>query len=124
MQRPLASALVASFIVGDLLATPSPITIEGVFVDAHTGRGIAEARVELKQRHWGFPLEPAETPLATTTTDRLGRFRFVGPWHGRFRIWCLSRGGRKMGIQVMRGATLNIRIESQDLGDAANHSKT
>ena len=115
MPRLLAVAVLASVLGGQSVAASLPTTVEGVFVDAQTGRGLAGARVELKQLHWRFSLEPIETPLATATTGVGGHFRFVGPWCGRFRLWCYSRDSRKMGTQVTRGTRNDIRIESQDL---------
>ncbi|MFL6500491.1 MAG: hypothetical protein ACJ8LL_07220 [Candidatus Udaeobacter sp.] len=98
----------------NLLAVPMQaarptITVDGMFVDAATGRGIPNARVELRQRHWGFPLDPAETPLAIATTNRHGYFRFSGQWRGRFRLWCYGRD-HKMGIREISGEHHGLRI--------------
>jgi hypothetical protein len=95
-------------------AARAPITIDGVFIEKATGRPIPDARVELRQRHWGFPLEPAETPLAATTTDAKGHFQFVGPWRGRFRIWCTSDQRKKMGTAEIRDAAHNLRVIGED----------
>ena len=111
----LAVVILAFSLRGQTVLASSPTTIEGVFADAQTGRGIAGARVELKQLHWGFSFEPYETQVATATTDAGGHFRFVGPWRGAFRLWCYSRDYRKMGIQVTRGPANDIQIQSQAL---------
>jgi hypothetical protein len=110
--RPLAIAIVAILAATEMQAARPPITIEGVFVDAATGRGIPNARVELRQRHWGFPLEPVETPLANAKTDKTEHFRFVGAWRGRFRLWCFSGHDAKMGIREVRGSERDIRISA------------
>jgi hypothetical protein len=110
MTRPFAIAIAGIVLAAHAQGARPPITIEGVFVDAANGTGIPNARVELRQRHWGFPLEPAETPLATTTTDQKGRFHFTGSWHGRFRLWCFSHDRRKMGIREIAGEQRDIRI--------------
>ena len=108
--RTLVIAIMAVVAAADVQAARPPITIEGVFIDPATGRGIPNARVELRQRHWGFPLEPVETPLANTKTDKTGHFRFVGAWRGRFRLWCSSDDHRKLGILEVRDAERDIRI--------------
>ena len=97
MTHCLAIGVAAVLYATETYAARPPITIEGVFVDAASGRGIPNARVELRQRHWGFPIESVETPLAATTTDKKGHFQFVGPWHGRFRLWCFSDKRREDG---------------------------
>src|SRR5262249_7024267 len=102
-------------LAGRAVATSEPATIEGLFVDKHTGRGIGAARVELRERHWGILFEPAETFLAATQTDGQGHFRFVGPWRGRFRLWCYSQDFRKMGTRVVSGGTRDLRIEARSI---------
>jgi hypothetical protein len=110
MTRWLAIAVVPILLAASARAARLPITIDGVFIDAATGHTIPHARVELRQRHWGFPLEPAETPLATTTTNTKGYFRFIGPWRGRFRLWCTSSSRRRMGTQEVRDAARDLRV--------------
>jgi hypothetical protein len=108
--RTFMIAIIAVVATCQMQAARPPITIEGVFVDPATGRGIPNARVELRQRHWGFPLEPVETPLANTRTDKTGHFRFIGAWRGRFRLWCSSDDPRRLGIREVRDAERDIRI--------------
>jgi len=111
----LAVAILAFSLSGQTVLASSPTTIEGVFADAQTGRGIAGARIELKQLRWGFSFEPYETQIAIATTDGGGYFRFVGPWRGAFRLWCYSRDYRKMGTKVIRGTRHDIWVKSQAL---------
>jgi hypothetical protein len=85
------------------------ITINGVFVDSRTGGGISSARVELYQRQWGFPL-PAERLVATTTTDKKGRFRFIGSWRGTFDVYCVSTTRKALGSQELRDGQHDVRI--------------
>jgi len=109
MSRWLVVAFGVSLLAITTHANRPTITIDGVFVDAATGRAFPNARIELRQRHWGFPLELGETPLATATTDRHGYFRFSGRWRGRFRLWCYSRD-HKMGIREIGGEHRRLRI--------------
>ena len=115
MGRVLLVALSLSLFANRTLAASELIAIEGLFVDKHTGRGIGAARVELKQRHWGMLLEPAETFLAATKTNGQGHFLFVGPWSGPFRLRCYSEDFRKVGTTLVRGAARDLRIETQSM---------
>jgi len=115
MGRLLLVVLSLSLFANCPLVASEPIAIEGLFVDKHTGRGIGAARVELKQRHWGMLLEPAETFLAATQTNRQGHFLFVGPWSGPFRLRCYSQDFRKMGTKLVGGAVRDLRIEAHSM---------
>ena len=115
MGRVLLIVLSLSLLASRTLATSEPITIEGLVVDKHTGRGIGAARVELRERHWGMLLEPVEEFLAATKTNGQGHFLFVGPWSGPFRLRCYSQDFRKMGTQRVRGAARDLRIEAQSM---------
>jgi len=114
MGRLLLSILSLSLVVSRAVASSEPTTIEGVFVDNHTNRGIARARVELYQRRWRFSFEREEDLLTDMQTDAQGHFRFVGTWRGQFRLRCYSPDCRKMGTQVVSGAVAHgLRIEAQ-----------
>jgi len=115
MGRLLFVILSLSLLQNRMVAAFEPITIEGVFVDNQTGRGMAAARIELNQRHWRFSLEPEEIFLAAATTDSQGHFRFVGPWRGSFRLRCYSYDCRKMGTQRICGAARDLRIEAKSM---------
>ena len=114
MARLLVFILSLSLIVSRALANSEPTTIDGVFVDDHTSRGIAGARVELYQRRWRFSFEPEEDLLTDTQTDAQGHFRFARTWRGQFRLRCYSPDCRKVGTQVVRGAAgHDLQIEAQ-----------
>jgi hypothetical protein len=114
MGRLLLLILSLSLFVSRTLASSGSTTIEGVFVDDHTSRGIAGARVELYQRRWRFSFEREEDLLTDTQTDAQGHFRFVGTWRGQFRLRCYSPDCRKVGTQVVRGAAARgLQIEAQ-----------
>ena len=114
MGRLLLFILSLSLLVSRTLAGSESTTIEGVFVDDHTSRGIAGARVELYQRRWRFSFEREEDLLTDTQTDAHGHFRFAGTWRGQFRLRCYSPDCRKVGTQVVRGAAAHdLQIEAQ-----------
>jgi hypothetical protein len=103
------------FVTEGAQASRHTITIDGTFVDAVSGRGLPKATIELQQRYWGFPLEHAATPLATTTTDRRGYFRFTGEWHGRFRLLCSSPDHKRFATYIIAGGREGLLIKAVDL---------
>ena len=114
MARLLLIILSLSLVAGRAAGSSEPTTIEGMFVDDHSSRGIAGARVELYQRRWRFSFEREEDLLTDTQTDAQGHFRFVGTWRGQFRLRCYSPDCRKVGTQVVRGAAARgLQIEAQ-----------
>ena len=119
MRRLLLVVVSFTVLASGAVAASEPITIEGFFVDKHTGRGIGAARVELNERRWGILFEPAETFLAATQTDGQGHFRFVGPWSGRFRLRCYSQDFRQMGTRPVSGGARDLRIEARSMAAPA-----
>jgi hypothetical protein len=114
MARLLLIILSLWSVAGRVVAGSEPTTIEGVFVDDHTNQGVAGARVELYQRRWRFSFEREEDLLTDTQTDAQGHFRFVGTWHGQFRLRCYSPNCRKVGTQVVCGAAAHgLQIEAR-----------
>lgn len=91
-------------------AAPRHVSVDGTFIDRYTGRGVACAKVELKQRHWGFPMETAPTFLAATTTDAEGRFWLLGPWRGRMIVDCSGPQGHRHGFLLIEEAASELRV--------------